>query len=114
VTARFGPGQVVTVFRSRLRGDVDPSYASLEAELRERAHTLGGLVDVTSFVADDGERVTVVTFEDRASHRRWATDPVHRDAQRLGREGVYSAYSIQVADCTHTASFDLDAAAPST
>ena len=42
---------------------------------------------MTSFVAEDGERVTVVTFEDRASHERWATDAVHRDAQRLGRDG---------------------------
>lgn len=108
MTARLGPGQVVTVFRSRLRDDVDPRYAALDAELRERAHALGGLVDVTSFTAEDGERVTVVTFEDRASHQRWATDPVHRDAQRLGREGAYSAYSIQVADCTHTSVFELD------
>ena len=85
MTTRFCAGQVVTVFRSRLRDDVDPRYESLDAELRERAHALGGLVDVTSFVAEDGERVTVVTFEDRDSHRRWATDPVHRDAQRLAK-----------------------------
>ncbi len=109
MTPRFGAGQVVTVFRSRLREDVDPGYETLNAELTARAHALGGLVDVTSFVAEDGERVTVVTFEDRASHERWAADPVHNDAQRRGRDGVYSAYSIQVADCSHTSSFDLDA-----
>ena len=84
-------------------------YETLNEELRARARGLGGLVDVTSFVAEDGERVTVVTFEDRASHERWAADPVHDDAQRRGRDGVYSAYSIQVADCTHTSRFDLDA-----
>jgi heme-degrading monooxygenase HmoA len=105
VTSPFKPGQVVTIFRSRLRADVDPRYESLDAQLRTRAHALGGLVDVASFVAEDGERVTVVTFEDRASHERWATDAVHRDAQRLGRDGVYSAYSIQVADCTRAVDF---------
>jgi heme-degrading monooxygenase HmoA len=107
VTDRFGPGQVVTVFRSRLRSDVDPRYAALDEAMRARARSLGGLVDVTSFVAEDGERVTVVTFEDRASHERWATDSVHRDAQRIGRDGAYSTYSIQVSDCTHVASFEL-------
>ena len=102
---QFRRGQVVTVFRSRLRDDVDAGYTSLDQELRDRAHALGGLVDVTSFVADDGERVTVVTFEDRQSHDRWASDPVHRRAQQLGRDGIYSAYSIQVADCTRVAGF---------
>jgi heme-degrading monooxygenase HmoA len=113
VTHAFEPGQVVTVFRSRLRVDADPRYEALDAELRARAHALGGLVDVTSFVAEDGERVTVVTFEDRASHERWATDAVHRDAQRLGRDGVYAAYSIQVGECRHATSFAVDTA-PST
>ena len=109
---RFSRGQVVTVFRSRLRDDADASYASLDEELRDRAHALGGLVDVTSFIADDGERVTVVTFEDHQSHDRWASDPVHRRAQQLGRDGIYSAYSIQVAECTRVASFgDADAPA---
>ena len=106
MTRPFEPGQVVTVFRSRLRADVDPRYEALDAELRERAHALGGLVDVKSFVADDGERVTVVTFEDRASHDRWASDAVHRDAQRLGRDGIYAAYSIQVGECRRATSFD--------
>jgi heme-degrading monooxygenase HmoA len=107
VTQPFCAGQVVTVFRSRLRDDVDPRYEALDAELRARAHALGGLVDVTSFTAEDGERVTVVTFEDRASHERWANDAVHRDAQRLGRESVYAAYSIQVGECRHASSFDV-------
>jgi heme-degrading monooxygenase HmoA len=110
VSHGFAPGQIVTVFRSRLRTDADERYTSLDVELRARAKALGGLVDVTSFVADDGERVTVVTFEDRESHERWASDPVHRDAQRLGREGVYESYSIQVAECTRTAGLEAPGA----
>jgi heme-degrading monooxygenase HmoA len=105
VTGRFAPGQVVTVFRSRLLDDVDERYEPLNEEMVERARGIGGLVDVTSFVADDGERVTIVTFVDRESHDRWAADDVHRDAQRFGRERVYSEYSIQVTECTRTSSF---------
>jgi heme-degrading monooxygenase HmoA len=105
VTGRFGPGQVVTVFRSRVREDVDARYDALDKELRDRARSLGGLVDVTAFAAEDGEHVTIVTFEDRASHDRWAADPVHREAQRFGREAVYVEYSIQVADCTRAVGF---------
>ncbi len=103
---RFGPGQVVTVFRSRLVDAPDERYEELNERLQRRAHELGGLVEVKAFAADDGEHVTLVTFEDRASHERWATDPVHRDAQALGRSSVYAAYSVQVADCTGVAVFE--------
>jgi len=106
VSDPFATGQVVTVFRSRLRDDVDPRYEALDREMRDRAHGLGGLVDVKSFTADDGERVTIVTFVDRECHARWACDPVHRDAQRFGREAAYAAYSIQVGDCTRAVTFE--------
>ncbi len=105
MTAPFGRGQVVTVFRSTLRDEPHPTYLSLDATLRERAAELGGLVDIKSFVADDGERVTIVTFADQESHHRWATDPLHREAQALGRSSVYETYSIQVCDCRRASSF---------
>ena len=60
MTDRFSEGQIVTVFRSRLRDDADPRYEALDEALRERARSLGGMVDVKSFVADDGERVTLI------------------------------------------------------
>jgi heme-degrading monooxygenase HmoA len=103
---RFAAGQVVTVFRTRLRDEPHPDYESLDERLRARAASLGGLVEIKSFASEDGERVTVVTFEDRSSHDRWASDPVHRDAQRLGRDSVYSAYSIQVSSCTRAVEFE--------
>lgn len=102
----FAPGQVVTVFRSRLVDEPDERYDELNDQMHRRAHEFGGLVEVKTFLADDGERVTLVTFEDRASHERWASDPIHRDAQALGRSSVYAAYSVQVADCTSVAVFE--------
>jgi heme-degrading monooxygenase HmoA len=99
VTDPFCEGQIVTVFRSRLREDADPRYEALDSSLRARAAELGGLIEVKSFVADDGERATLVTFTDRASHERWANDDEHRAAQRLGRSSVYAEFSIQVTEC---------------
>jgi heme-degrading monooxygenase HmoA len=48
------------------------------------------------FVAEDGERVTLVRFADRASHEAWARHPDHRAAQRAGIEEYYEEYSIAV------------------
>ena len=93
-------GQVVTVFRSRLRPGAADVYGPLAAELLDRARRAPGFVDAATFTADDGERVTVVTFASEETHRGWRDDPVHRRAQELGRQELYAEFSIQVSTCT--------------
>ena len=55
-----------------------------------------GYVEHKTFTAEDGERVTVVTFADRPSHEAWARNPEHREAQRAGVRDYYEEYSISV------------------
>ena len=93
------PGQVVTVFRSRLRPDAD-GYPQHAARISELARTMSGYVDHKVFTAEDGERVTVVTFADQASHDAWRDHAEHRDAQRTGIRDYYASYSIQVGTVT--------------
>jgi heme-degrading monooxygenase HmoA len=89
------PGQVVTVFRSRLRPDAD-AYPDHAARLSTLAQEMPGYVEHKAFTAADGERVTVVTFADRVTHDAWARHPVHREAQEAGVRDYYEAYSISV------------------
>ena len=89
------PGQVVTVFRNRLRADAD-AYPDHVARIGALARTMPGYVEHKTFTAEDGERVTVVTFADRASHEAWARHPEHREAQRAGVRDYYEDYSISV------------------
>jgi heme-degrading monooxygenase HmoA len=98
-------GQVVTVFRSRLRPEAIDEYEPRAAEMFALAHTMPGLVDVKSFTADDGERVTLVTFADAESQRAWREHPDHRLAQQAGRDRFYAEYSIQVCECTRVRTF---------
>jgi heme-degrading monooxygenase HmoA len=100
----FSPGQVVTVFRSRLRPDAD-DYADHAARMSELARTMPGYVDHKAFTAADGERVTVVTFADEASQEAWRAQADHREAQRAGVRDYYDAYSIQVATVTKAHAF---------
>jgi len=72
----FRPGQVVTVFRSRLRADAGPDYADTAAEMARLAAGMPGLVDVTAFTAQDD----------------------HRAAQQAGRDRFYAEYSLQVCE----------------
>jgi heme-degrading monooxygenase HmoA len=101
----FRPGQIVTVFRSRLRPEAVDEYAPMAAEMSRLAATMPGLVDVKSFTAADGERVTVATFADEESQATWREHVEHRAAQRAGRERFYAEYSIQVCETVRAHSF---------
>ena len=97
-------GQVVTVFRSRLRPDAS-AYAADATAVAELARSMPGYVEHKAFTAEDGERVTIVTFADRASHDAWRDHPEHRAAQRRGIDAYYSAYSIQVGVTDYASAF---------
>ncbi len=101
----FAPGQVITVFRSRLRPDGVDEYGPMAAEMSRLAQAMPGYVDHKAFTAGDGERVTVVTFADEASQAGWRTHVEHAAAQSIGRERLYAEYSLQVATCTRAHAF---------
>ncbi len=69
------------------------------------ARTMPGYVEHKGFTADDGERVTLVTFADRPSHDAWRDHPEHRAAQRRGITDYYETYSIQVGTTEYASAF---------
>lgn len=98
-------GQIVTVFRSRLRDEARDAYFEHAERIATLADTMPGLVERKSFTAEDGERLTLVTFADRASHEAWRDHPEHRDAQRAGIRSYYERYSIAVGTTQSSSSF---------
>lgn len=101
-------GQIVTVFRSRLRADAS-GYPDDAAAIAELARALPGYVEHKVFCAPDGERVTLVTFADEASHRAWREHPEHRAAQRRGLQDYYTEYSIAVGATSYASSWQRPA-----
>lgn len=98
-------GQVVTVFRNRLREDADPAYSDELAVVAALARDMPGFVETKTFVADDGERATLVTFADQDSQQAWRDHPRHRQAQRNGIRHYYQEYSIAVGATTYASHF---------
>ena len=88
---------VVTLFRSRLTAHAGEEYAAMAAEMLERAKTYPGFVAAKSFKADDGERLTVVWWENDELQTAWRQDERHREAQKKGRERWYHYYHLEVA-----------------
>ena len=101
-------GEVVTVFRSRLRPEAADDYYALRPRIFELAQQMPGFIDAKTFVADDGERVTVVTFASPEAHKAWREHPEHRVAQRAGRDSLFSEYRLQVCRLESELSFHAD------
>lgn len=88
-------GPRTVIFRSKLREGAGPLKSQLNEPVAEAALMHPGLVSWKSFTADDGERVTIVVFEDEASLDAWRTVAVHRAAKRR-RDEVYEWHSTEV------------------
>ena len=105
------PGEIamiVTVFRSRLRADIREEYVAMADRMNEIARTMPGYISHKGFFAEDGERVTVVEFENEEGMRAWRMHPEHREAQRLARERYYEAYNIQVCEVKRATQFQRE------
>jgi len=86
---------IVTVFRSRLNPEAREEYTLWAARMSELARTMPGYVSHKAFVAEDGERVTIVEFANEEAQRAWAQHPQHVDAKKKGRAAFYSEYKLQ-------------------
>jgi heme-degrading monooxygenase HmoA len=74
-------------------------------EMLETAKGMPGFIDVKAFKADDGERLTLVWWQDEETLRGWRTHARHLIAQRLGRERWYEYYKIEVAEIIRSNDF---------
>jgi heme-degrading monooxygenase HmoA len=96
---------MVILFRSKLV-DAPDGYTEMAEEMNALARTMPGFIDVKSFKAEDGERLTVVWWKNEETLRAWRENARHRLAQRLGRERWYQYYKLEVAEVVRTAAYE--------
>ena len=96
---------VVILFRSRLTAQAGQDYQELDAELERMVRDQPGYVTHKAYGAADGERLTLVWFQDQEALRAWKMQPRHLEAQRKGRERWYEFYEMEVAEIVRTSKF---------
>ncbi len=96
---------ILTVFRSRLHPEAEADYFERATEISALARTMPGYRSHKVFVAEDGERVTLVEFEDEAAQQNWAQHADHRAAQQEGRASFYQEYSLQICEVVRESRF---------
>lgn len=97
---------IVTVFRSRLNAQAEEEYGAMAARMSALARAVPGYVSHKGFVAEDGERVTIVEFESGEALRAWKIHPEHREAKRLGFTTFFSAFRYQICSVVHARAWE--------
>jgi len=87
---------IVTVFRSRMNPGALAEYGPMAARMSELARAIPGYVAHKGFVADDGERVTIVEFESEEALQKWRRHPEHHMAKKRGRDSFFSEFKFQI------------------
>ena len=97
---------IVILFRSRLTAAAGADYAAMDAELDKLVRDQPGFIDVKSFTAADGERLTLVWWKDRETLLQWRNLPRPREAQQTGRARWYEYYKMEVAEVFRASDFE--------
>jgi heme-degrading monooxygenase HmoA len=96
---------ILVLFRSKLV-DGAAGYGEVAEEMEALAKTMPGFIDVKGYVAEDGERLTVVRWENEETMRKWRENERHRVAQKAGREKFYAYYNMEVAEVVREKAFE--------
>ena len=97
-------------FRSKLTAEAGVDYDEMAAEMERLARASPGFLDVKAYKSDDGERLTLVWWQDAETLKGWATNARHLQAQRMGRAKWYAYYKIEVAEVVRDSRFTREPA----
>lgn len=96
---------IVVVFRSRLDPEHRAEYEHWSERMDRLTPSIRGFRGIKTFVAEDGERVSITEFDDMDCVMEWRAHAEHQEAQRLGREKFYTEYSLQSCEVLRTTKF---------
>jgi heme-degrading monooxygenase HmoA len=68
----------------------------MAARMSVLAKAIRGYLSHKGFVADDGERVTIVEFESEQALRAWRVHPEHAKAKQRGIASFFESYSVKI------------------
>jgi heme-degrading monooxygenase HmoA len=90
---------VACIFRSTRNDQASAEYAEWSQRMDQLVRTTPGYIGHVSFRDElTGRGVTISYFESMTSLAKWREQPVHREAQALGRSRFYDEYEIEVAE----------------
>jgi heme-degrading monooxygenase HmoA len=95
----------LVVFRSYVRPGCADEFNALADELMPIAESMPGFRSYKVFLAEDGERCSLIEFETPEQLQAWRRQLDHARAQQVGRERYYESYTLQVAEPSRESRF---------
>lgn len=86
----------VVIFKATV-AQFDDEYFQTAQSLKELAFSKYGCLDFVS-VTEGDEEIAISYWETEQQIRDWKNDPVHKQAQVLGRERWYKSYSVEICE----------------
>ena len=77
--------------------ELDDEYLQTAQRLKDLAFDKYGCQDFVS-VTEGNEEIAISYWETGQQIRDWKDDPVHRRAQRMGRDKWYQSFSIEICE----------------
>ena len=89
-------------------------YLDLAAGLRPLLEKIDGFISIERLesLSEPGKLLSLSVFRDEAAVERWRQLEKHRNAQALGRDGVFRDYRLRVAGVIRDYSMNERAQAP--
>jgi len=97
---------LIVLFRSRLTPEAANGYGAMAEQMSKLARSSPGFIAEKGFVAEDGERLTVVWWENEETLKQWRNNAEHLIGQKTGREKWYEYYKLEVAQVVRTNNFE--------
>jgi heme-degrading monooxygenase HmoA len=97
---------IVGVFRNRLVHGAQDEYGPMARHMSELVQSVPGYLSHKLFVAEDGERLTIVEFDSKEALNEWKLHPEHVKAKKLGFTKFFSAFKYQICDVIHARAWE--------
>ncbi len=84
------------IFKAEL-ATLDQQYSDLAAELRQLAFENYNCIDFVA-TTEGNQEIAVSYWHSELDLQQWKKDPIHIEAQQLGKDKWYKSYSVEVVE----------------
>ena len=85
------------IFKATIQ-QLDETYYTMARQLRERALNEYGCLDFVACM--EGQQELAVSYWPSLQHiKAWHQDPLHLEAQALGKSCWYASYEVKITQC---------------
>ena len=88
------------IFKAEVR-ELDEEYSKLANALRVLAIEKYGCKEFTS-CSEGTYEIAISYWDSKENIRNWKNNPLHQEAQKMGKEKWYKSYKVEIVEILHS------------